>query len=81
MLVIFASVGRLGALLSDDFELLGRKHSLPLVVALLDWIVRHISFLLRTEETSQEWEGGHRPVEVSYCGGCRYSSVWTWEAS
>lgn len=77
MLVIFASVGRLGALFSDDSELLGREHSLPLVVALLNWIVRHVSFLLRTKETSQEWERGHRPVEVSYGGGCRYSSVWT----
>ena len=52
VLVIFASVGSLGALLSDDSELLGREHSLPLVVVLLDWIVRHISFLLRTKETS-----------------------------
>ena len=52
VLVIFASVGRLSALLSDDSELLGREHSLPLVVVLLDWIVRHISFLLRAKETS-----------------------------
>ena len=52
VLVIFASVWRLGALLSDDFELLGREHSLPLVVALLDWIVRHVSFLLGTKKTS-----------------------------
>ena len=46
VLVVFASVRRLGALFSNDPELLGREHSLPLVVTLLDWIVRHVSFLL-----------------------------------
>ena len=42
MFVVFTRVGRLGAFLADDAELLGREDGLPFVVGFLKWVVRHV---------------------------------------
>lgn len=63
VLVVFARVGRLGALFADDAELLRRQHGLPLVLALPDRVVRHVFRLAAAEEGAQEGDGGHGTEE------------------
>ena len=65
VLVVFARVGRLGALFADDAELLRREHGLPFVLALPDRVVRHVFGLTAAaaEEGAQEGDGGHGTEE------------------
>ena len=69
MLIVLAHVGRLGALLADDAELLGGEDGLPLGICLLDRVVGgggHVCFCAAGEEGAEEGEGGHGTEE---CGG------------
>lgn len=61
--IVLPREGRLGAFLPDDAELLRRQHGLPLVLALLDRVVRHVSGLLTAEQGAEEGDAGHGPEE------------------
>ena len=83
MFIVLARIRRLGALLSDDAELLGRQHGLPLALALLDRVVRHVFLLCRAaegaEQGAEKRHAGHRAQEggaVAEGGG----ELELWEA-
>lgn len=65
MFVVFARIGRLGAFVPDDAKLLRRQHGLPLVVALLDRVVRHVGRLcgggIAEQGAEEGGDGGHGP--------------------
>ncbi len=65
MLVVLARVGRLGSLLANDAELLGRQHGLPFVGALLDRVVGHVFVVggAAAEEGAEEGDAGHGAEE------------------
>ena len=73
MFVILARIRRLGALLTNHAELLGREHGLPFGVRFLDWVVGHVLFCGGGEQRAQEWDGGHRTEEGRVAVGERWS--------
>lgn len=69
MFVVLARIGRLGAFVADDAELLGGQHGAPFRVALLDGEVCHVVVCLcccveaaAVEEGAEEGgDAGHGP--------------------